>query len=139
MRPSTRATTFSPASSNSLDRMPPVQPRPTTTTSTSFSFVAMPSSRVVCACPCRNTGSRVSGTSASAHVLDAHRIDGEGLVLVLLDILPVHRDHAGETDHLPAGLVAVAAVDRVREHALNNGLIEGRPEHPHRQPVVERN
>src|SRR5262249_49332351 len=117
MAPRSSATTLSPASASSLPRMPPVQPRPTTTTSTSFSFVAM--------------------SPSLTHVRDADWFVGEFLVAVLLDVLPVHRERAGKADQLPAGLVAIAAVDRVGEHALHHGLIDGAPEHPCRQPVVE--
>src|SRR5258705_11460248 len=94
MSPRSSATTLSPASVSSFARMPPVQPRPTITTSTSLSFVAM----------CR---------PPSAHVRNADRFIGERLVLELLDVLPMHRDRAREADQPPAGLVAVAAMDRV--------------------------
>ncbi len=59
------------------------------------------------------------------------------LVAILCDVLAVDRDHAREADHLPACLVAVAAVDRVGEHALHHGLIDRGPEHPRRQPALE--
>src|ERR1041385_1927813 len=95
--PRSSATTFNPASVNSLERMPPVQPRPTTTTSTSFSFVAMPPS--------------------SAQVRDAEDVGGVFFAAILLDVIAVHRDGARKADQLPARLVAVAAVDRVGEHA----------------------
>src|SRR5690348_4166178 len=90
-----------------------------TTTSTSFSFVTI--------------------SFPLTHVRDAERrIGGELLVLVLLDVLAMHRDRAGKADQPPAGLVAVAAVDRVGEHALHHGLIERRPEHAHRHTALER-
>src|SRR5262249_3090200 len=117
MAPRSTAPPFSPASASSLPRMPPVQPRPTTTTSTSFSLVAM--------------------SPSLAHVRDADRLVREFLVTVLQNVLAMHRHRAGEADQLPAGLVAVAAVDRVREQALHHGLIDRAPEHPRRQPVVE--
>src|SRR5438105_890556 len=113
MAPRSSATTFSPASANSLARIPPVQPRPTITTSTSLSFVAM--------------------APSSAHIRDADRIGRKRLVTKLLDVLAMHRDRAGKADHLPARLVAVTAVDRVRIHAFDHRLIERRPEHPYRQ------
>src|SRR5258707_11492295 len=105
MVPRSSATTFNPASANSLARMPPVQPSPTMTASTSFIFVAM--------------------SSPSAHVRDADGIGGEFLVAKLLDVLPMHRDRAGEADQPPARLVAIAAVDRVREHAFHHRLVDG--------------
>src|ERR1700704_5316269 len=117
MAPRSSATTLSPASASSLERMPPVQPRPTTTTSTSFSFVTM--------------------SSSSTHVRDAERVGGKRLVEILRDILAIDLDHAREVDQFPARLVAVAAIDRVREHALHHGLIDRGPEHPRRQPAVE--
>src|SRR5260370_30399287 len=118
MAPRSSATTFRPASVSSLERMPPVQPRPTTTTSTSLSFVAI-------------------APSPSAHVRDADGIALEFLVAEFLDIFAMHRDDAGEADHAPARLVAVAAVDRVGKHAFHHGLVDGAPEHARRQTVVE--
>src|SRR5580698_10477849 len=118
MPPRSSATTFMPASVSSLARMPPVQPSPTMTTSTSLSFVAM-------------------GRS-STHVRDADRLVRERLAAILLHVIAVHRDGAGKTDDRPSRLVAVAAVDRVGIHAFNHGLVKRGPEHPHRQPVVER-
>src|SRR5215470_4528817 len=117
MAPRSSATTFKPASASSLPRMPPVQPSPTMTASTSFNFVAM--------------------SSSLAHIRDADRIVGEFLVAVFLHVLAVHRDRAGETDQLPAGLVAVAAVDRVGEHSFHHGLIDRGPEHARRRPALE--
>src|SRR5258706_5861026 len=99
--------------------MPPVQPRPTMTTSTSFSLVA-------------------TFFSPSAHVRDADGVDRVFLVAILLDILVVHGDHPGEADHLPARLVAVAAVDRVREHALHDVLVDRREENARGRAVFER-
>src|ERR1700722_1830079 len=117
MAPRSSATTLRPASASSLERMPPVQPRPTTTTSTSFSFVTM--------------------ASSSAHVRDAERIGGKRLVEISCDILAIDLDDAREVDQFPARLVAVAAVERVGEHALHHGLIDRGPERPHRQPALE--
>src|SRR5262245_22722227 len=97
--------------------MPPVQPRPTTTTSTSLSLVAM--------------------ARPSAHVRDPEDFGGVFLAAILLDVLAMHRDHARKADQLPAGLVAVAAIDRVGEHAFDYGLVQRAPERPHRQPAVE--
>src|SRR5207244_10723195 len=55
----------------------------------------------------------------------------------LLDVLIVHRDHAGEADQLPARLVAVAAVDRVGEHALHDVLVQRGEENARGRPVFE--
>src|ERR1700716_557849 len=109
MSPRSSATPFNPASTSSFARMPPVQPRPTITTSTSLSFVAM-------CCP------------PSAHVRNADRIIGERLVLEFFSVLPMHRDRAWKADQPPAGLVAVAAMDRVGKHAFDDGLIDHGPE-----------
>src|SRR2546427_1857434 len=49
----------------------------------------------------------------------------------------MHGDHAGESAHLPARLVAVAAVDRVREHALHDVLVQRREENARGRPVFE--
>src|SRR5262249_60480754 len=103
MAPRSTAPPFSPASASSLPRMPPVQPRPTTTTSTSFSLVAM--------------------SPSLAHVRDADRLVREFLVAVLQNVLAVHRHRAGEADQIPAGLVAGAAVERVRGRAHPPGLV----------------
>src|SRR6476659_11178977 len=97
--------------------MPPVQPSPTMTASTSFNLVAM--------------------SSSSAHVGDADGIGWKFLVAILLDILPMHRNRAGKADQPPARLVAIAAVDRVGEHALHHRLIKSVPEHARGQPIVE--
>src|SRR5437763_10978052 len=154
--PRSSATTFSPACANSLLKIPPVQPSPTTTTSTSLSFVTMtrPQSAFVARMKrsemreisvpgvvgpgyrCAHPGYRVC--ARSAHIRDAERaVCGEFLVPVFLDVLAMHRDRAGEADQLPAGLVAVAAMDRIGEHAFHDALIKRRPEHAHRQAVVE--
>src|SRR3981189_173842 len=118
MSPRSSATTFNPASTSSFARMPPVQPRPTITTSTSLSFVAM----------CR---------PPSAHVRNADRIIGERLVLDFFEVLAMHRDRAREADQPPAGLVAVAAVDRVGEHAFDHGRINHGPELARGKPAVK--
>src|SRR6516162_2198772 len=111
------ATTLSPASVNSFARMPPVQPNPTMTASTSFNFVTI--------------------LPPSAHVRDADGVGGEGLVAIFLDVLAMHRDHPGETDQPPAHFVAVAAIDRIREHPFHHALIHGGPEHADGKPIVE--
>src|ERR1700685_4036174 len=117
MPPRSSATTFRPACASSFAMMPPVQPSPTMTTSTSLSFFAM--------------------ARPSTHIRDADRLVGERLVAILHDVLAMHRDGAREAEHLPARLVAVAAVDRVGEHAFLHGLIKRAPEGAHRQAVVE--
>src|SRR6516165_7091431 len=115
--PRSSATTLSPASVNSFARMPPVQPSPTMTASTSFNFVAI--------------------LPPSAHVRDADGVGGEGLVAIFLDVLAMHRDHPGETDQPPAHFVAVAAIDRSREHPFDDALIHGGAEHADGKPSVE--
>src|SRR6266702_4092880 len=91
-------------------------PPRTRTTSTSFSLVVM-------------------SFSLSAHVRDADGVDRVLLVAILLDVLIVHRDHAGEADQLPARLVAIAAVDRVGEHALHDVLVQRGEENARGRPV----
>src|SRR5215471_14032348 len=117
MPPRSSATTLRPASESSFARMPPVQPRPTITASTSLSFVTM--------------------SPSLCQVRDADRVVRKHLVAVFRDVLAVNRDRAREAEHLPARLVAVAAVDRVGEHAFHHGLVHGAPERPHRQAAVE--
>src|SRR5215469_282344 len=112
MAPRSSATTLRPASASSLERIPPVQPSPTTTTSTSLSLVTM--------------------ARPLTHVRDADGFVRERLAAIFLDMVAMHGDHAGEADDGPAGLVAVAAIDRVGKHALDHGLIERSPEHAHR-------
>src|SRR5690349_12215301 len=109
MPPRSSATTLSPASESSFAKMPPVQPRPTITTSTSLSLVAM-------------------FPPPSAQIRDAHGGVRKDLVAELADVLAIDRDRARKAEHLPARLVAIAAVDRVGEHALHYGLVHGAPE-----------
>src|SRR5262245_37152277 len=107
-RSSTRI--FSPVGPSSLARMPPVQPMPMMTMSTGGSLVAMmhPPSR---------------------HIGDADGIGGEApSVVVGLDVFGIVGGDAREADHLPADLVAVAAIDRVREHPLHHVVVEHREE-----------
>src|SRR5439155_26836014 len=116
--PRSSATTLSPAWVNSFATMPPVQPSPTITASTSFNCVAIL-------------------LAPSAHVRDADGLGGKGLVAIFLDVLAMHRDRARETDQPPARLVAVAAVDRIREHTFHHRFVDGAPEHAHGMRVVE--
>src|SRR5260370_7297155 len=97
LAPRWSATTLRRACVSSLERMPPVQPRPTTTTSTSLSFVAI-------------------APSPSAHVRDADGIALEFLVAEFLDIFAMHRDDAGEADHAPPPLAAVPPLARPSHH-----------------------
>src|SRR5262249_54940536 len=115
--PRSIATTLTPASVNSFATMPPVQPSPTMPSPTSCTFVV--------------------SLPASVHVRDADGVGREGLVAIFLDVLAMHRDYPGETDQPPARLVAVAAVDRIREHPFHHRLIEGGPEHADGKPIVE--
>src|ERR1700738_5676702 len=108
MAPRSSATPLSPASASSFPRIPPVQPRPTTTASTSFNFVAIRS-------------------LPSAHIGNADGIGGEFPVADPRDILAIDRDGAGKAKKTPARLVAVASVDRVREHSFHDSLIDRAP------------
>src|SRR3982074_836372 len=105
MAPRSSATTFNPASVNSFARMPPVQPSPTMTASISFNFVTMSPSlerfALYISLLWRMIFSEKSAAfrdHALAHVRDADGIAGEFLVAVLLDVLPMHCDRAGESD-----------------------------------------
>src|SRR5215469_2148806 len=118
MAPRSSATTLRPDSASSFARMPPVQPSPTMTTSTSLSLVAM--------------------VRSSAQVCDADRVVGKSFVAIFRDVLAVDRDRAGKSEHAPARLVAVAAVDRVGEHAFHHGLVDRAPEGARRRAVLER-
>src|SRR6266850_4677945 len=100
--PRSSATMESPVSDSSLARMPPVQPSPTMTISTDFR--------------------RVSIGAPSAQIFDGFRFNGVWLVAVLLHHVDVVADRAGKADHLPGGLVAVAAVERVAEIAFDRVL-----------------
>src|SRR5471032_2025272 len=93
--PRSRQTTVMPASENSLPRMPPVQPPPTSTTSTSL-YVFM--------------------SALSAQVGDADGLGPVRLVFKLDDVDLVGCVDAGIAEHFPAGLAPVAAIDRVGEH-----------------------
>src|ERR1700761_5566624 len=117
MPPRSSATTFMPASVNSLARIPPVQPRPTMTTSTSLSFVVM--------------------AGPSTHVRDAERLVRKWLAAKRFDVVAMHRDDAGKADDRPARLVAVAAIDWIGIHAFDHRLVQRGPERPDRQAAVE--
>src|SRR5262249_54881039 len=96
--------------------MAPVQPMPTMTASTSFNRVAIaPSSR---------------------EVRDRLRIRDIFLVAVGVDLVRIDRRQAGEAEHLPPRLVAVAAIDRVAEEALH-GDVEERVEEAGGADAVE--
>src|SRR5471032_2205291 len=84
--PRSRQTTVMPASENSLPRMPPVQPPPTSTTSTSlYVFIMLP----------------------LAQVGDTGRFGTERLVGELDDVDLVRGVHARIADQPPARLVPV--------------------------------
>src|SRR5262245_51758353 len=116
MGPRSSATTFNPALVSSAERIPPVQPSPTTTASTSGSLVAMVA-------------------SSSAQVRNALGVCDVLAVAEFRDVLAMYRDDAGKAHQLPARLVAVAAVDRVGEHAFHDVLIELAEERARGQPV----
>src|SRR5262245_38695337 len=97
--PRSSPTTVRPALVSSRAMMLPVQPMPTMTASTSFNRVAM-------SAPSRKVGDRL-------------RLGDVALAAILLDQVRVGCRQAGETQHLPGHLVAIAAVDRVGEKALH--------------------
>src|SRR5450755_2077073 len=93
--PASSAATLRPARASGSTATPPAPPRPITTTSTGFILTAM----VLCASPGRH----------------AQRLDRFFYALI------VRRNrHAGTwiADQIPAGKVAIAAVERVTKHAF---------------------
>src|SRR5579872_1437572 len=81
----------------------------------------------------------IKTVTTSAHVRDADGLVRERFAAILRHMIAVHCDNAGKADDGPAQFVAVAAIDRVGIHALDDGLVERGPEHPRRQAVVEGN
>src|SRR5438105_3704895 len=133
-RPRSRPTTCNPASASSLARIVPLKPTPTTTASTGFNLVAM------------------SVLSHEQHVprvtvlveraLAFQDIDdryGQRVVrhAMFLDVLRVDGGYPGKADQLPADLVAVTAVDRIGEEALD-GVVEEQVEKEARRHRLER-
>src|SRR5207302_3065473 len=116
--PRSRPTTFRPDSASSFAMMVPVRPAPTIATSTGLSLVAMAAPPVVTA---QQDVLRVPVLvhlgDAVDDILDRYR---HCVVrhAVLLDMHGVDGGDAREADQLPAGLVAVAAIDRIGEEAL---------------------
>src|SRR5205823_6127720 len=120
-------------SASSFARIVPLKPTPTTTASTGFSFVAM------------------SVLSHQEHMLRVTMLVERGLALeavgdryrqrvvrhaVLFHEMRVHRRDARKTDQLPTDLVAVAAVDRIGEEALD-GVVEQHVEEEARRHGLE--
>src|SRR5579862_5185865 len=97
--PRSKPTTLSPALVSSRAKMLPVQPTPITTASTSLSVVTMVISS-------REIGDRL-----------CRQIDL--LAAIFLDRVAIDGGQAGIADHLPARLVAIAAIDRVGEKSLD--------------------
>src|SRR5690348_7871342 len=111
--PRSSASTLSPSSVSSWARIAPVQPNPIRRTSTSGSLVAIVSP----------SGFRRPARPA----VKADRRQRKRFV-VLGDPGPVVVARPGEADQLPADHVAVAAVDRVGEEALDSVLLHHREE-----------
>src|SRR5262245_16964241 len=97
--PRSSPTTCRPALVSSRAMMLPVQPMPTMTASTSFNRVAM--------------------AASSRKVRNRLRRLLVRLVAVLRDHVAIGRRQAGEADHLPRHLVAIAAIDRIGEEPLH--------------------
>ena len=74
---------------------------------------------------------------ALTHIGNAGVLGRKFLVPELDDVLRVRGDHPREADHLPAGLIAVTAIDRIGKHTFDYGLIHGAPEHAYRQAAAE--
>src|SRR6267142_805892 len=128
MPPRSSATTLRPASASSFDRIPPVQPRPTTTTSTSFKRVAMaPSPQLMSAmltgarsnflpryfstfsrCTAMTPGNPIMRQPAVERDLRGREADQHFLALLLVDLV----------ERLAVGLPAV------RVGGLNAGAVE---------------
>src|SRR5438105_7671481 len=116
--PRSRPTAFRPDSASSFAMMVPVRPTPTIATSTGLSLVAMAAPPVIAA---EQDVLRVPVLvylgDALDDILDRYRRCVVGHA-VLLDVRGVDGRDAREADQLPAGLVAVAAIDRIGEEAL---------------------
>src|SRR3954471_65415 len=134
-RPRSRPTTCNPASASSLARIVPLKPTPTITASTGFSLVA--TSVLFHEQHVLRVTVLVERALAFQDVDDRHR---QRVVrhAVLLDMLRVDGGYAGKADQLPADLVAVAAVDRIGEEALD-GVVEEQVEEETRRHRLERN
>src|SRR5262249_20594022 len=98
--PRSSPTTLSPALVSSRAMMAPVHPIPTMTASTSFSLVAI--------------------VASLREVRERARRRDVALVEVAVDHVLVGGRQAREAEHLPARLVAVAAVHRVGEEPLHD-------------------
>src|SRR5262245_31222794 len=103
--PRSRPTTVRPALVNSRARIEPVQPMPTMTASTSFKRVAM------AIAPSRKVGDRLW-------------LDEIAPVAILIDAVGVERRQARIADHLPGGLVAIAAIDWISQEAFHHQVDE---------------
>src|ERR1041384_1041563 len=132
-RPRSRPTTCRPASASSFARMVPLRPTPTTTASTGFSLVGM--SVLSHEQHMLGMAMLVERALALQDVLDRH---GQRVVrhAVLLDMGRIRGGNAGEADELPANLLAVAAVDRIRKEAFD-GVVEHHVEEEARRHGVE--
>src|ERR1700688_43510 len=97
--PFSRETTFRPALVNSRAMMAPVQPSPIVTASTSFNRVTM--------------------SASLREVRNGLRLGDVAFVAIFIDDVGVGRRQAGEAEHPPRRLVAVAAIDRIAEEAFH--------------------
>src|SRR6202011_2345769 len=98
-----------PAFVNSRERIAPQKPMPITTASVSFSFVTI-------------------AASVSREVGDRLRIRDIALVAEGIDLVGIGGGQAGEAEHLPADLVAIAAIDRIGEEASHGDAVQLREE-----------
>src|SRR5262249_2931898 len=83
--------------------MAPVHPMPTMTASTSLSLVAI--------------------VASLRKVRERARRRDVALVVIGIDLIGIGRRQAREAEHLPAGLVAVAAIHRVGEETLHDHAV----------------
>src|SRR5438105_2272763 len=92
--PRSNPTTFSPALVSSRAMIAPVQPMPTITASTSFKRVVI---------------------AASRKIGDRLRRGRVTLAPVFIDQVRIGGRQAGEAEHLPGDLVAIAAIEGIGE------------------------
>src|SRR4051794_13096475 len=134
-RPRSSPTTRKPASASSFARMEPARPTPTTTASTGFSLVAM-SALLLHEEDVLRMARLVEDAFPFEDIDDGDR---QRVVrhAVLFDEVRIYGRDARKADQLPADLVAIAAVDRIREEALD-GVLQQHVEEEARRHRLER-
>src|SRR5215472_5429329 len=111
--PRSSPTTLRPALVSSRERIAPVKPMPTTTASVSFNRFAI--------------------AASSTEVCDRLRVRDIAPATEGIDLVGIGGGQAGEAQHLPADLVAVAAIDRIGEEAGHGDPMQLRKEGARRE------